>query len=141
MFDQFGNYLTTSGSYGTGEHTIVFNNTNALHILDANDCERLLTVEVSFVNVTATPNGNWELLVSPNPIQAGQRLRVWQNGNAAPEVMISVWDAQGRPIHEFFMNAQEKYLDTEMLVPGIYWLRWQRADGQSDGVKVVVLQP
>ncbi|NUO00941.1 MAG: hypothetical protein HUU01_10045 [Saprospiraceae bacterium] len=30
VFDQFGNYLTTSGSYGTGEHTIVFNNTSSL---------------------------------------------------------------------------------------------------------------
>lgn len=30
VFDQFGNYLTTSGSYGTGEQTIVFNNTSSL---------------------------------------------------------------------------------------------------------------
>ncbi|NUO00950.1 MAG: hypothetical protein HUU01_10090 [Saprospiraceae bacterium] len=30
VFDQFGNYLTTSGSYGTGEHAIVFNNTSSL---------------------------------------------------------------------------------------------------------------
>ncbi len=30
VFDQFGNYLTTSGSYGAGEQTIVFNNTSSL---------------------------------------------------------------------------------------------------------------
>lgn len=30
VFDQFGNYLTTSGSYGTGQQTIVFNNTTSL---------------------------------------------------------------------------------------------------------------
>jgi len=30
VFDQFGNYLTTSGSYGVGEHTLVFSNTSSL---------------------------------------------------------------------------------------------------------------
>lgn len=110
-----------------------------LAILDANDCEHLLNFEVSFINATNTPNGNWQLQVSPNPIQVGQQLRIWQNGNAAPEVMISVWDAQGRPIQEFFMNGQEKHLDTEKLPAGVYWLRWQGADGRSGGLKVVVL--
>jgi len=110
-----------------------------LAILDANDCEHLLNFEVSFVNAITTPDETWQLQVSPNPIQVGHRLRIWQNGNAAPEVMISVWDAQGRPIQEFFMNGPEKHLDTEMLAAGVYWLRWQGADGQSGGLKVVVL--
>ncbi|GEM_PF-506199 len=108
-------------------------------ILDANDCERLLNFEVSFVNATAAPDETWELQVSPNPVQASKRLRIRQSGEVVHETVISIWDAHGRPVQRFLMNGADQYFDSQTLVAGVYWLRWQRTDGRSGGLKVVVL--
>jgi len=108
-------------------------------ILDANDCERLLNFEVSFVNATAAPDETWELQVSPNPVQAGKRLRIRQSGEVVHETVISIWDAHGRPVQRFLMNGADTSIDTATLPAGMYWLRWQRTDGRSGGLKVVVL--
>jgi len=108
-------------------------------ILDANDCERLLNFEVSFINATTTPDGSWQLQVSPNPVQGGKRLRVWQIGAVGHKVMLSLWDAHGRPVQRVLMTGADTSFDTTALPAGVYWLGWQRADGRSNGVKVVVL--
>lgn len=110
-----------------------------LTILDANDCESALSFEVSFINATAAPKEAWRLQVSPNPVQAGKRLRVWQSGDVVAEVLISVWDAQGKPVQRFLMTGVAEYFDTATLAAGVYWLRWQRADGVVGGLKVVIL--
>lgn len=110
-----------------------------LTILDANDCESALSFEVSFINATAAPKETWRLQVSPNPVQTGKRLRVWQSGDVVAEVLISVWDAQGKPVQRFLMTGVAEYFDTATLAAGVYWLRWQRADGVVGGLKVVIL--
>ncbi|NUO02815.1 MAG: T9SS type A sorting domain-containing protein [Saprospiraceae bacterium] len=111
-----------------------------LAILDANDCEHLLNVEVSFINATGLLADTWKLRVAPNPVQGRKRLRVWQKGEAIHESVISLWDAQGRRVQQFLMNGADAVIDTAPLPAGVYWLRWQRSDGHSGGgVKVVVL--
>lgn len=108
-------------------------------VLDANDCEKVVQIEVSFSNGTDHPEDNWRLHASPSPLMVGRRLRIWQSGDAHHEVAGSLCDAQGRPVRHFSITGSNQSIDTETLPAGVYWLRWQRADGQSGVLKVLVI--
>jgi len=110
-----------------------------LTILDANDCEKVVQIEVSFINSTNDLGDNWRLQASPNPVQSDKRLHIWQSGENILQVDMTLWDAQGRLIQGLAMEGKETYIDPKTLPSGVYWLRWQRADGRNGVLKVLVL--
>lgn len=113
----------------------------SLTITDANDCQEIISFEISFNSaITTIPNNPLGFILSPNPALVNYQLLIYSQEVVNQNLQISVWDATGKLIknleNTYMMNGEIQFLAPSEA--GFYILEIRIPNGQTTYIKFLV---